>query len=209
MKLDVLKIDGSSSGDNVKLPAHVFGIEPNEHAVYLAVKAQQSNMRQGNAASKNRKLVKGGGRKPFRQKGRGAARAGTIRSPLWVGGGRVFGPHPRDYKMSLPKKVKALARVSVYSDKAKSGKVKLVEDFKLEAPKTKEMFSILKSLGLVGKKTLLLLSDYDHDIVRAGRNIPKLEIRVAASESTYDLLNCDDLLIQKGAVKKLSGVFAK
>lgn len=209
MELKVFKIDGSASGDKVKLPAHVFSVASNEHAVYLAVKAQNANSRQGSAATKTRTMVRGGGRKPWRQKGRGVARAGSIRSPLWVGGGRIFGPHPRDYKMQLPKKVKSLARAAVYSDKAKNDKIKLVEDFKLQEAKTKEMFGILKSLGLDGRKTLLLTSEYDAKIVRAGRNIPKFEVRVAASESTYDLLNCDSLVIQKGAVDKISGAFKK
>jgi large subunit ribosomal protein L4 len=150
-------------------------------------------------------MVSGGGRKPFKQKGRGAARAGTIRSPLWVGGGRVFGPQPRDYNMRLPKRVKLLARKSAFSDKAKNDKIKIIEDFKLEQSKTKEIFSILKSLGLDNQKILLLLSDYDADILRAGKNIPKLEIRVARTESTYDLLKCDTVLIQQGAVDKLAG----
>ncbi|MCZ6820589.1 MAG: 50S ribosomal protein L4 [Calditrichaeota bacterium] len=209
MELEVYKTDGTATGKKIELPAHIFAIEPNEHVVYLAVKVQQTNSRQGNASSKTRSMVRGGGKKPFRQKGRGAARAGSTRSPVWVGGGRIFGPHPRDYKMSLPTKLKVLARKSVYTDKVKNKQVKLVEDFKLEAAKTKEIFGILTSLGLAGEKTLLLLSDYDADVVRAGRNIPKLEIRVAASESTYDLLNCKRLLLQAGAIEKLSGAFKK
>ncbi len=209
MELDVLATDGSSSGKKVKLPDHVFGVEPNEHAVYLAVKSQQTNARQGTASSKTRSMVSGGGRKPWRQKGRGAARAGSTRSGLWVGGGRIFGPEPRQYKSRLPKKVKALARVSVYSDKAKNGQVKVVDDFQIESAKTRDMFGILKGLELAGKKTLLLLADYDQNVVRAGRNIPRLEIRVASSESTLDLMNCETIVIQKGAVEKLSGVFTK
>lgn len=206
MKLDVLKKDGSSTGSQVTLPKEIFGVEPNQHAVYMAVKAQNTNSRQGTAATKTRSMVRGGGKKPWRQKGRGVARAGTIRSPLWVGGGRVFGPHPRDFKTKLPKKIKSLARTSVYSDKAKNGKLILVEDFQLENAKTKEMFSLLKALGVDKSKTLLLLSEYDSTVLRAGRNIPNLNIRVAASESTYDLLNCDVIVVQKSAVGKLSGV---
>lgn len=209
MELDVQKIDGSASGEKVKLPKHVFGVEPHQHSVYLAVKAQLANMRQGTASSKNRTEARGGGRKPWRQKGRGAARAGSTRSPLWVGGGRVFGPRPRDFSMKLPKKVKTLARKSAYSDKVKAGKVTVIEDFKLNAPKTKEMFEILKKLGLTETKTLLLLSSYDQDILRAGRNLPFLQIRMAASESTYDLLNCENLVIQKSAIERISGVFKR
>ena len=206
MELEVLKKNGDSSGAKVRLPDDIFGIDPNENAVYLTVKAQNANARQGTASTKTRSMVRGGGRKPFKQKGRGAARAGTIRSPLWVGGGRVFGPHPRDYSMKLPGKVKSLARKSAFSDKAKNDKIKIIEDFKLGQPKTKEVFSILKSLGLDNQKILLLLSNYDADVLLAGRNIPKLEIRVARTESTYDLLKCDTVLIQQSAVDKLAGV---
>jgi len=209
MELDIYKIDGASAGSKVKLPKHVFGVTPNENAVYLAVKQYNANQRQGNAATKSRSYVRGGGRKPWKQKGRGAARAGSTRSPLWVGGGRVFGPTPHDFSMKLPKKVKTLAKISVYSDKAKNEKIKLIEDFKLEAPKTKELFGVLKSLGVEDRKNLLLISDYDSDIVLAGRNIPKFNIRVAGTESIYDLLDCENILIQKSAVEKLSGVFKK
>lgn len=205
----IYKIDGRSSGKKVKLPDHVFGVEPNQHAVYLAVKSQAANSRQGTAATKTRSMVSGGGRKPWRQKGRGVARAGTIRSPLWVGGGRVFGPQPRDYEMKLPKKIKSLARVSVLSDKAKNDKITVVEDFKLQSAKTKEMYAILKALGVENESTLLLLHEYDRDVLRAGRNIPTLKIKIAATESTYDLLNCARLVIQKSAVDKLSGVLSK
>ncbi len=152
MESVVYKTDGSPSGEKVKLPEHVFGVEPNRHVIYLAVKAQTTNSRQGTASTKTRSMVSGGGKKPWRQKGRGMARAGTIRSPLWVGGGRVFGPHPREYEMKLPKKVKRLARVSVYSDKARNEALMVVEDFKLSQAKTKEMFGILRSLAWKGRR---------------------------------------------------------
>lgn len=206
MELEVMKKNGGSSGAKVKLPDDVFNVDPNENAVYLTVKAQTANARQGAASTKTRSMVRGGGKKPWKQKGRGVARAGTIRSPLWIGGGRVFGPLPRDYSMKLPGKVKSLARKSVLSDKAKNDKIRIIEDFKLKESKTKEVFSILQSLGLDNKKTLLLLSEYDADVLRAGRNISKLAIRVASTESTYDLLKCDTVLIQQGAVDKLAGV---
>ncbi|MFQ5863619.1 MAG: 50S ribosomal protein L4 [bacterium] len=209
MEVQVYNRDGSSSGKKAKLPKEIFGIEPNTHAIYLAVKAYNAHSRQGTAATKTRSMVRGGGKKPWRQKGRGVARAGTIRSPLWVGGGRAFGPHPRDYSMGLPKKVNRLARISVYSDKAKNNRITLVEDFKLENPKTREMFNILQSIGVDKQKTLLILSEYDPVILRAGRNIPNLQIKVAATESTYDLLNCDRLLIQQGAIEKISGALRK
>lgn len=209
MEIEVYKKDGKPSGNKIALPENVFGVAPNKHAVYLAVKSLQANARQGTHDTKTRSMVSGGGKKPWKQKGRGVARAGTIRSPLWVGGGRVFGPHPRDYSQKLPKKVKTLARVSVYSDKAKNNQVTVIEDFKLEQPKTKEMYGILKSLGLEDKKTLMLLAEYDATLLKAGRNLPKLNIRVATTESTYDLLNCERLLIQEGAIAKIDGVLTK
>lgn len=209
MEVKVYKRDGSISSKKVKLPKEVFGLEPNAHVVYLAVKAHNANSRQGTAVTKTRAMVRGGGKKPWRQKGRGVARAGTIRSPLWVGGGRVFGPQARDYAMKLSKKVNRLARISVFSDKAKNNQITLVENFKLENPKTKEMFAILQCLGVENHKTLLLLTDYDPIILRAGRNIPNLQIRVATTESTIDLLNCERLLIQEGAIEKISGVLKR
>ncbi|RMF69460.1 MAG: 50S ribosomal protein L4 [Calditrichaeota bacterium] len=209
MELEVLKTDGKGSGEKVKLPKDVFGAKPNEHVVYLAVKASSANKRQGTASTKTRSMVRGGGKKPWRQKGRGVARAGTTRSPIWVGGGRVFGPHPRDYSMRLPKKMKRLARVSVLSDKAGNKQIKLVEDFKVESGKTRDMVAILRSLGLDGRKTLLLLPEYDSLTLRAARNIPRLQVRVAETASTYDLLDCEWLVMQKGAVKKLKEVLTK
>lgn len=206
MKLDVYKIDGMSSGSSVAIPKDVFEVEPNDHLVYQAVRTQMTNNRQGTAATKNRALVRGGGRKPWRQKGRGTARAGTTRSPLWVGGGRAFGPQPRNFKMKINKKMKRQARQSAYSDKLKQEAVILVEDFKLENPKTKEMFQILKNLNIQDKKVMLLTTDYDPNVVRAGRNIPNLIIRQASDASTYDILNCEMLLIQQNALEKITEV---
>lgn len=209
MEVRVYKKDGSTTGKKVKLPPEIFETEPNSHAVYLAIKVLNANSRQGTASTKTRSMVRGGGRKPWRQKGRGVARAGTIRSPLWVGGGRVFGPQPHDFSLKLPKKVRRIARISVFSDKAKNNQITLVENFKLENPKTKEIYTILQSLGVNKQKTLFLLSDYDSVMYRAGRNIPNLNIKVAATESTYDLLNCERLLIQEGALEKITGVLKR
>ena len=206
MKLDVYKIDGMSSGNSVVLPNEVFEVEPNDHLIYQAVRTQMTNSRQGTVSTKNRTMVRGGGRKPWRQKGRGTARAGTIRSPLWVGGGRVFGPQPRNFKMKINKKMKRQARQSAYSHKVKQEAVILVEDFKLENPKTKEIFQILKNLNIQDKKVMLLTTEYDADIVRAGRNIPNLIIRQASDTSTYDILNCEMLLIQQNALEKITEV---
>jgi len=156
MKVDIYKIDGSLTGRQVELNPKVFDIQPNDHAIYLAVKAYLANQRQGTAKAKERSEVSGGGKKPWRQKGTGRARAGSIRSPLWVGGGTVFGPKPRDYDMKLPKKVKLLARLSALTYKARNNQIVVVEDFNLDQPKTKEMFNIIKALNLNDKKTLLL-----------------------------------------------------
>lgn len=208
MKLEVYKIDGAASGKAVTLPKEVFDVTPNDHVIYQDVRRIMTNRRQGTVATKNRALVRGGGKKPWRQKGRGTARAGTTRSPIWVGGGRVFGPQPRDFAMKLTKKMTRLARVSAYTYKAKDAKVVVVEDFKLEPPKTKAMFQILKSLNLQDQKVLLLTSEYDPLVLRAGRNIPNLIIRQATDATTYDILNCETLLIQRQAIEKITEVCA-
>lgn len=208
MKLEVYKIDGAASGKAVTLPKEVFDVTPNDHVIYQDVRRIMTNRRQGTVATKNRALVRGGGKKPWRQKGRGTARAGTTRSPIWVGGGRVFGPQPRDFEMKLTKKMMRLARVSAYTYKAKDAKVMVVEDFKLEQPKTKAMFQILKSLNLQDQKVLLLTSEYDPLVLRAGRNIPNLIIRQATDATTYDILNCETLLIQQQAIEKITEVCA-
>ncbi len=208
MEINVYKIDGMSSGNSVALPNEVFEVEPKDHLIYQAVRSQMKNNRQGTAATKNRALVRGGGRKPWRQKGRGTARAGTTRSPLWVGGGRIFGPEPRNLKMKITKKMKRQARQSAYAYKAKQDAIMLVEDFKLANPKTKEMYQVLKNLKIEDKKVLFLLTEYDPMMVRAGRNIPNLFIRQASDASTYDILNCDVVLIQQNALDKIVEVCA-
>ncbi len=207
MKVDVYKIDGSLTGRQVELNPEVFAVEPNDHAIYLAVKAYLANQRQGTAKTKDRSEVRGGGRKPWRQKGRGTARAGSIRSPLWVGGGNVFGPKPRDYEMKLPKKVKLLARCSALSYKAINNKIIVVEDFNFEKPKTKEMFNVIKALNLDSKKTLLLTGDYNKTLYLSGRNIPTLNVLEAQKASTYDILNNNVLLLQESAVDLINKKF--
>ena len=203
MKLDVYKIDGSKSGDSITLDKNIFGIEPNDHVIYLSVKAHLANKRQGTHKAKERNEVRGGGRKPWKQKGRGTARAGTTRSPLWVGGGTIFGPKPRDYSQSVNKKVKKLARKSALSYKAKSEQIVIVEDFNFDNPKTKDFVEVLKSLNLDGKKTLLLTSENLANVYKSGRNIPKVNVLEATNASTYDLVNNQVLLLQKGAVEKI------
>jgi len=209
MKAEVYKTDGSAAGEQIELSESVFGAKPNRHVVWMAVRAQLANMRQGTVMTKNRALVRGGGRKPWRQKGTGRARAGTIRSPLWRGGGRVFGPVPRDYSLDLPKKVKRLARISALSARFSDGRIKLVEDFSIESGKTRDMYAVLRNLGLTDKKVLLLTPGVDPMTYRAGRNIPNLIIRPAEQASTYDLLNCDVILMQKSAVEKIQKVLAQ
>jgi large subunit ribosomal protein L4 len=203
MKLDVFKIDGSKSGESITLDKNIFGIEPNDHVIYLSVKAHLANKRQGTHKAKERNEVSGGGRKPWKQKGRGTARAGSTRSPLWVGGGTIFGPKPRDYSQNVNKKVKKLARRSALSYKAKAEQIIIVEDFNFENPKTQEFVNILKSLNLDGKKTLLLTTENLVNVYRSGRNIPKVNILEATNASTYDLVNNQVLLLQKGAVEKI------
>jgi len=209
VKLDVKKIDGSNSGEQISLPKEMFGVEPNDHAIWQAVTTQQANSRQGTSSTKNRSRVRGGGKKPWRQKGRGTARAGTIRSPLWVGGGRIFGPEPRDYTKRINKKIKRLARLSALSYKALEKKIQFIEDFSFDEPKTKKMVDILKSFGLSDKKTLLVLSEENHSTLLSGRNLYKLTIREATGFSTYDIINAEMLLIQKSALAKIKEVLVK
>ncbi len=207
MKLDILKIDGTSSGKQVELPESIFMIEPNEHAIYLSVKSYLANQRQGTHKAKERSEVRGGGKKPWKQKGRGGARAGTSRSPLWVGGGTIFGPRPRNYRQNLPKKVKRLARKSALSHKVKDEQLLVVEDFNFEAPKTKEFVSILDALKVTGKKVLLLTNGKLDTVYKSGRNIPKVKILEAGKVSTYDLLNNQILILQESAVNAIADTF--
>lgn len=203
MKVEVHKRDGSVSGETITLDPAIFEIQPNDHAIYMAVRSIMANRRQGTHKVKPRNEVRGGGKKPFRQKKTGRARAGTTRSPLWRGGGSIFGPMPHDYVVKLPAKVRKLARKSALSYKAKDSAIVVVEDFSLNAAKTKELVGVLKAFSLVGKKTLFLTPKKDESLLRSGRNIPTLNIREAATASTYEILNNQVLLIQKSAVEAL------
>jgi len=207
MKLDVYKTDGSKTGKSVELSDKIFAIEPNNHVMYLSVKAYLANQRQGTHKTKERNEVSGGGRKPWRQKGRGTARAGSTRSPIWIGGGTIFGPKPRNYRQKLNKKVSRIARMSALSVKAKSEQIFVVEDFNFEAPKTKELANILDALNLTGKKTLLLTNELLSNVYKSGRNIPKVNVLEAGKASTYDLLNNQILLLQQGAIEKIESTF--
>jgi large subunit ribosomal protein L4 len=207
MELDVYKRDGSKSGESVKLSADIFGIEPNQHAIYMAVRSYLDNQRQGTHKVKTREEVRGGGKKPFKQKGTGNARQGSSRSPVMVGGGSIFGPKPRDYSHELPSRMKKLARKSALSAKAKDGQIKVVEDFSLEAPKSKEMAAVMKALALDATKTLLLTAKSDQNVYKSGRNIAKLSVLPADKASTYDLVNNQMILLQKSAVEVLQNTF--
>ncbi len=206
MQVEVYTKDGQKTGKTIELPDAVFGIEPNEHVVYLVIKAQRANSRQGTHKTKTRKEVRGGGKKPWKQKGRGVARAGSIRSPLWVGGGRVFGPKPRDYTQDVNKKVNRLARKSVLSSKLKEQKLVVVEDFTIASGKTRDMAVVLKNFGADQTKSLLLLPKQDNMLYRAGKNLPKLNVQIGENVSTYELLDCQKIFIQEGAVAKIAGV---
>lgn len=203
MQLEVYKTDGSPTGQKVTLDPTVFEIEPNDHAIYMMVRSTMANQRQGTHKVKSRGEVSGGGRKPFKQKKTGQARAGTTRSPLWVGGGSIFGPKPHDYVVKLTGKMKQLARRSALSYKAKDKAIVVVEDFAVDAPKTKQVSQILKALSLNGKKTLLLTKANDPVLYKSGRNIARLVINAADKASTYDIVNNQVLLIQRSAVDVL------
>jgi large subunit ribosomal protein L4 len=203
MQLSVYKIDGSLSNESIELPSEIFEIEPNHHLIYQAVRTYLSNKRQGTHKTKERNEVSGGGKKPWRQKGRGTARAGTIRSPLWVGGGTVHGPRPHKYTLSMNKKAAQLARKSALSLKAKNGEIIVVEDISFEKPKTKDFCSILKNLNADNKKVLMLTVHNNVNIYKSGRNIPKVNVLNASNAATYDLLNNQLILIQKSAVEEL------
>ncbi len=209
MELQVYTKDGASAGRTIKVSKKIFSADPNEHAVYLAVNAQRTNSRQGTASTKTRTMVSGGGKKPWKQKGRGTARAGTSRSPIWRSGGIMHGPQPHPFTFRLSKKLKKAARISVLSAKAKDEQIKVLEDFSIDQPKTKEVASVIKGFGLENTKTVLLLSEYNKEIVLAGRNIKNLNIVLAQDASTMDLIDCKALLVMESAVKKLEGVLKK
>ncbi|RMI17198.1 MAG: 50S ribosomal protein L4 [Calditrichaeota bacterium] len=208
MELRVYKIDGTLSRQKVTLNPDVFEIEPNDHVLYLAVKAYLANQRQGTHSVKNRAAVSGGGRKPFRQKGTGRARQGTIRAPHMVGGGRAFGPHPRDYRQELPKKVRQLARRSALSYKARENKILVVEDFQFEEPKTKRVVELLENLNVEDRKVLILTGSYDPNLYKSARNIPYKSVLPAPQFSVYDVLNAETVILQKGAVEIINEVLA-
>ena len=193
---------GQAKGE-VTLPEGTFGIEPNRHVMWEAVRNFLANPRQGTTNVKTRAEVSGGGRKPWRQKGTGRARAGTTRSPIWVGGGRAFGPHPRDYSYVLPKQTRRLALRSALSAKALAGEVVVISDFRVTEPRTREVARILKSLDLAEAKCLLVIPEHDADLARAARNIPVLTTREYRLLNAYEVLQADRLVIMESALAKI------
>lgn len=204
MKLEVVNIQGQSTGRDVELPENIFGIEPNEHAVYLAVKSYLANQRQGTHKAKERNEVAGSTRKIKRQKGTGTARAGDIKNPLFRGGGRVFGPRPRTYSVGLNKKVKRLARLSALSSKAGAGELMIIEDFSFEAPKTRELVNILNNLQVSDKKPLLVTADHEKELYLSSRNLPKAKVVRVSDLNTYDIVHSGALILSEGAIAKIN-----
>ena len=201
MDINVLDIKGQETGRKVTLSESVFGIEPNDHVIYLDVKQYMADQRQGTHKSKERSEVSGSTRKLGRQKGGGGARRGDINSPVLVGGGRVFGPKPRDYRFKLNKKVKNLARRSALSYKAQEQAILVVEDFNFEAPKTKDFVNIAKNLKVDGKKLLLLLPEANKNVFLSARNLQKAHVMVAKDVNTYKILDADVLIVTEKAVE--------
>ena len=209
MDINVLDIKGQETGRKVTLNESIFGIEPNDHVLYLDVKQSLADQRQGTAKSKERSEHAGSTRKLGRQKGGGGARRGDINSPVLVGGGRVFGPKPRDYRFKLNKKVKNLARKSALSYKAQENAILVVEDFNLEAPKTKDFVNIAKNLKVDGKKLLLLLPDVNKNVYLSARNLQEAEVMVASHLNSYKVLNADVLVITENSLKSIDTVLTK
>jgi len=201
MRLDVINIKGKKTGRAVELPAEIFEIEPNDHAIYLSVKQFLAARRQGTHKVKTRLEVKGSSKKLHKQKGTGGSRKGNIRNPLYKGGGTIFGPKPRDYDFKLNRKVKDLAKMSALAHKAKDNAIIIVEDIQLEAPKTKEFTGILKELKLHDKKALFILPEYNDNLHLSLRNLPDVEGMLLSDMNTYDIVNADILVLSEAAAK--------
>ncbi len=206
MEIAVLKNSGEDTGRKVSLSDDIFAIEPNDHAIYLDVKQFLANQRQGTHKSKERAEISGSTRKIKKQKGTGTARAGSIKSPIFRGGGRVFGPKPRNYSFKLNKKLKALARKSALAYKAKDNNLMILEDFSFEAPKTKDFANVLSSLSISDKKTLFVVSKEEKNVVISARNLQNTKVITADTLSTYDVLNADSLLISESSVEKIENL---
>ena len=209
MEVSVLNINGQETGRKVTLNESIFGIEPNDHVLYLDVKQYLANQRQGTAKSKERSEISGSTRKLGRQKGGGGARRGDINSPLLVGGGRVFGPRPRDYRFKLNKKVKVLARKSALSYKAQENAIIVLEDFTMEAPKTKEFINITKNLKVDGKKALVVLPEVNKNVYLSARNLQRSEVMLASTINAYKVLNADVLVVTEKSLETIDAISTK
>ena len=209
MDINVLDIKGQETGRKVTLNENIFGIEPNNHVLYLAVRQYLADQRQGTAKSKERSEHAGSTRKLGRQKGGGGARRGDINSPLLKGGGRVFGPTPRDYSFKLNKKVKVLARKSALAYKAQENAIVVVEDFNLSAPKTKDFVNIAKNLNVDSKKVLLVLPEVEKNVYLSARNLQKAEVMTAAQVNSYKVLNADVVVITENSLKVIDEILTK
>ena len=207
MELTIYTTTGTQTSKKAVLSQEVFGIEPNTHAIYLAVKQYLADQRQGTHKAKQRNEVAGSTRKLKRQKGTGGARAGSILSPLFPGGGRIFGPVPRDYSFKLNKKLKSLARRSALSIKAQNGAITVVEDFVMETPKTKSFVAMAEALNMAGKKILLVVAETDHNICLSVRNLPKVKVMQVANLNTYDVMNAGVMLFTESALAKVNENF--
>lgn len=207
MEVSIFNSQGKDTGKKAILADSIFSIEPNEHAVYLDVKQYLANQRQGTHKSKERAEVSYSTKKLKKQKGTGGARAGSRKSPVFVGGGRIFGPKPRDYRFKLNKKVKDLARKSVLSAKASSSVVSVLEDMNFEKPSTKNYISFLNAFSLSNKKTLLILPDQNQNVYLSSRNVQKAKVITVSQINTYDLVHADNLLISEGALEKIETLF--
>lgn len=207
MELSVVNIKGQETGKKVVLNDNIFGIEPNDHAIYLDVKQYLANQRQGTHKSKERAEVSYSTRKIKKQKGTGGARAGSLKSPVFRGGGRIFGPRPRNYEFKLNRKVKLLARKSALSYKAIESGIVVLEDFTLDTPKTKDFITIQNNLKISDKKSLFVLSDVNKNIYLSSRNLQGVKVVVASELTTYDILNASSIVLCEGSLEKIEGVF--
>ncbi|TDO25485.1 50S ribosomal protein L4 [Sediminibacterium goheungense] len=201
MQVDVLNIKGQKTGRTVELPAEVFGIEPNDHVIYLAVKQYLAAGRQGTHKVKTRAEVQGASRKLHKQKGTGGSRKGNIRNPLYKGGGTIFGPKPHAYDFKLNRKVKDLAKISALSYKAKESAIVVIEDIQMEAPKTKQLVEVMKNLNIADKKTLVVLPEYNDNLYLSTRNVPNVASTLLADINTYEIMNADVLVITENTAK--------
>ena len=203
MELKIYKRDGTETSDVINIPDELFPTEPAHHAIHQCVVAEETARRQGTSSSKSRSMTRGGGRKPWRQKGRGVARVGTIRSPLWRGGGAIFGPEPQVHEKVVNRKVKRVARRSAYGIRIQEGNLRIVEDFTLDQPRTKEMIAFAEAFGATGKRVLFLTAATDCNMYLSARNIYKFQLMPIVMPSVRDLVNSEVIFVQKSAVEHL------